>query len=70
MVEQASRLRAVGGGAIASVIIFVASMAYGQGWPMGGQNLQNSRSQSATTISRENVGTLKQTWVFTARSRH
>jgi len=60
MAEQASRLRAVGGGAIASVTIFVASIALGQGWPMGGQNLQNSRSQSVTTISPQNVGALKQ----------
>src|SRR5271166_6289415 len=67
MAEQASRLRAVGGGAIASVIIFLASRACGQGWPMGGQNLQNSRSQSVTTISPQNVGALKQKWVFTTR---
>jgi len=32
---------------------------------MGGQNLQNSRSQSATTISPENVGALKEKWIFT-----
>ena len=31
-----------------------------------GQNLQNSRSQSATTITAANVGTLQQAWVFTA----
>ncbi len=59
MAEQASRLCAVGGGAIASVTIFVASIALSQGWPMGGQNLQNSRSQSVTTISPQNVGALK-----------
>ena len=34
---------------------------------MGGRNLQNSRSQSVTTISPQNVGTLKQKWVFTTR---
>jgi polyvinyl alcohol dehydrogenase (cytochrome) len=34
---------------------------------MGGQNLQNSRSQGLTTISSQNVGALKQKWVFTAR---
>ncbi len=34
---------------------------------MGGQNLQNSRSQSVTTISQQNVGALKQKWVFTTR---
>jgi polyvinyl alcohol dehydrogenase (cytochrome) len=34
---------------------------------MGGQNLQNSRSQSVTTISPQNVGALKQKWVFTTR---
>jgi polyvinyl alcohol dehydrogenase (cytochrome) len=33
---------------------------------MGGQNLQNSRSQSATTITPANVGALQQAWVFTA----
>jgi polyvinyl alcohol dehydrogenase (cytochrome) len=32
---------------------------------MGGQNIQNSRSQSVTTISPQNVGALKQAWVFT-----
>ena len=67
MVEQASRLRAVGGGAIASGITFLASMAYGQDWPMGGQNLQNSRSQSVTTISPQNAGALKEKWVFKTR---
>ena len=64
MGSQASRLRAVGGAAIAIVL---TSTAYGQGWPMGGQNLQNSRSQSVTTISPQNVNTLKQKWVFTTR---
>ncbi len=34
---------------------------------MGGQNLQNSRSQSVTTISPQNAGTLKQKWVFTTK---
>ena len=34
---------------------------------MGGQNLENSRSQSVTKISPRNVGTLKQKWVFTTR---
>ena len=67
MAEQASRLRAVGGGVIASGILFLASIAYGQGWPMGGQNLENSRSQSVTKISPRNIGTLKQKWVFTTR---
>ncbi len=32
---------------------------------MGGQSLQNSRSQSVTTTSPQNVGALKQKWVFT-----
>ena len=32
---------------------------------MGGQNVQNSRSQSVTTISPANVGALKLKWVFT-----
>src|SRR5271168_1684021 len=35
---------------------------------MGGQNIRNSRGQSVTTISPENVGTLKRKWVFTAGS--
>ena len=34
---------------------------------MGGQNLENSRSQSVTKISPQNVSTLKQKWVFTTR---
>ena len=62
MAEEASRLRAVAGGVIASGILFLASIAYGQGWPMGGQNLENSRSQSVTKISPRNVGALKQKW--------
>ena len=66
MVERASRLRAVLGVAMASgIIISLTSVALGQEWPMGGQNLQNSRSQSVTAISPQNVGTLKEMWVFT-----
>src|SRR5271155_5702747 len=64
--EQASRLRAVFGGASA-IILSLTSIALGQGWPMGGQNLQDSRSQSVTTITPENVGTLKLKWVLTTR---
>ena len=67
MTEQAPRLHAVLGGAIVSAIVSLTSMAYGQGWPMGGQNLQNSRSQSVTTISPRNAGTLKQKWVFATK---
>lgn len=67
MAEEPSRLRAAGGGAMASaIVILLTSTAFGQDWPMGGQNLQNSRSQSATTITAANVGTLQQAWVFTA----
>src|SRR5271156_5624561 len=66
--EQASRLRAVVGAAMASgIVVSLTSAALGQGWPMGGQNLQDSRSQSVTTITPQNVGTLKQKWVFTTR---
>jgi polyvinyl alcohol dehydrogenase (cytochrome) len=66
MAERASRLCAVLGGAIASgIIISLTSVAFGQGWPMGGKNLQNSRSQGVTTISPENVGALTLKWVFT-----
>ena len=36
---------------------------------MGGQNLENSRSQSVTKISPQNIGTLKQKWVFTTRGK-
>jgi polyvinyl alcohol dehydrogenase (cytochrome) len=67
MAEKASRLRAVRGGAIAAGIVSLTSTAVGQEWPMGGQNLKNSRSQSVTTISPGNVGGLKQKWVFAAR---
>jgi hypothetical protein len=67
--DRAPRLPAVGGRAIASGILFSASIAYGQGWPMGGQNLENSRSQSVTKISPQNVGALKQKWVFKERRR-
>ena len=67
MAEQASRLHAVRGGALASAIVSLTSIAFGQEWPMGGQNLQNSRSQSITTISPQNVGALKRKWVFTTR---
>jgi len=68
MTEQASRLRAVVGVAMVSgITLLLTSMAYGQGWPMGGQNLQNSRSQSVTTISPQNVGTLTEKWVFTTK---
>ncbi len=66
MTEHVSRLRAVLGVAmVCGITLSLTSMAYCQGWPMGGQNLQNSRSQSDTTITPENVGTLKQKWVFT-----
>jgi hypothetical protein len=69
--EQASRFRAVIGGAIASgIIITLTSMAFGQvaaHWPMGGQNVLNSRSQSVTTITPQNVGALKLKWVFTTK---
>ena len=66
MAEQTSRLRAILGGAIASgIIISLTSVAFGQGWPMGGQNIQNSRTQSDTTITAENVGALTLKWVFT-----
>jgi polyvinyl alcohol dehydrogenase (cytochrome) len=66
MAEQASRFRAVLGGAIAAaIIISLTSTAFGQGWPMGGQNVQNSRSQSVTTITPQNAGALTQKWVFT-----
>jgi polyvinyl alcohol dehydrogenase (cytochrome) len=66
MAERASRLRAVLGRAIASgIIISLTSVAFGQWWPMGGQNLQNSRSQSVTRISPENVGALTPKWIFT-----
>jgi polyvinyl alcohol dehydrogenase (cytochrome) len=34
-------------------------------WVVGGQNLDNSRSQSETTIDKDNVGGLKTKWVFT-----
>ena len=45
-------------------------MAFGQVaayWPMGGQNVQDSRSQSVTTITPQNVGALKLKWVFTTK---
>ena len=45
-------------------------MAFGQVaayWPMGGQNVLNSRSQSVTTITPQNVGALKLKWVFTTK---
>ena len=32
---------------------------------MGGQNIQNSRTQSDTTITAENVGALTLKWAFT-----
>ena len=64
MAVQASRLCAVLSGAIVSGTLSVTAIA-GDEWPMGGQNLQNSRSQSTTTITPENVGSLKQKWVFT-----
>jgi polyvinyl alcohol dehydrogenase (cytochrome) len=66
MTEQASRLRAIFGVAmVCGIILSLTSIAFGQNWPMGGQNLQNSRSQSVTTITPQNVGTLTQKWVFT-----
>jgi polyvinyl alcohol dehydrogenase (cytochrome) len=34
---------------------------------MGGQNIRNSRSQSVTSISPQNVATLTEKWVFTTR---
>jgi polyvinyl alcohol dehydrogenase (cytochrome) len=67
MAKQASQLRAVLGGAtVSAVIVSLMSVASGQGWPMGGQNIQNSRTQSDTTITPENVVTLTLKWVFTA----
>jgi polyvinyl alcohol dehydrogenase (cytochrome) len=66
MTEHAFRLRAVFGVAMVfGITLSLTSMVFGQGWPMGGQNLQNSHSQSNTTITPQNVGTLKQKWVFT-----
>jgi polyvinyl alcohol dehydrogenase (cytochrome) len=67
MAEEPSRLRRARGGAMASaIVISLTSTAFGQDWPMGGQNLQNSRSQTASTITAANVSTLQQAWVFTA----
>lgn len=34
-------------------------------WAMGGQNLDNSRNQSESTINKDDVGGLKTKWVFT-----
>jgi polyvinyl alcohol dehydrogenase (cytochrome) len=66
MTELRSRFRAVLGGAIASgIFISLASMAFAQGWPEGGQNNENSRSQAITIINPENVGALTLKWAFT-----
>jgi polyvinyl alcohol dehydrogenase (cytochrome) len=62
-------LRAALGGAIASGIIlsFASTTFAGSGagqWTMGGQDLNNSRTQSQGTITQSNVARLTQKWVF------
>jgi polyvinyl alcohol dehydrogenase (cytochrome) len=66
-------LRAARSGAIASgIILSFASSAFADSstgqWTMGGQDLNNSRTQSQGTISQSNVANLKLKWVFTTGS--
>lgn len=53
-------------GAICGAIVFAMTpLALGQQWPMGGNDLHNSRNQVASQISPNNVGQLKLKWTFT-----
>src|SRR5215475_7430243 len=49
----------------ATLLLAAMPVTFADDWTMGGHDLQNSRSQSTTGISSQNVAQLKTKWVFT-----
>jgi outer membrane protein assembly factor BamB len=54
-----------GGGIVAVAMVAAVPANAADGWPTGGQNLQNTRHQAGeTTIDQATVGTLVPKWTF------
>jgi polyvinyl alcohol dehydrogenase (cytochrome) len=65
MIGLSALVNSVCGAAACGLLMMTIPTAQADDWPMGGQDLNNSRNQDKTKISPQNVGQLQLKWVFT-----